>query len=145
MPEHKRHTEGSIFSMTNAERWAATEYLVEATRFEQFSLWMDWRKKCQMEAAGIGGLFTVGYLTVQTEEDLMEGGKTSYPMTVEVMFTPVAGHLVAFYNAASRVTDHIMVREWVERQCPPGTRHTDTFNFAQVLYDLGVQFKDPRR
>ena len=139
MTERIRHTDRTISRMTAEERWAATEYMVEATDLERFSIWETWHKRCELWNTGSGFLFTIGHLTVKTDEDLTEGGETRYPVTVCVLFLPVDGHVVAFYEAASLVVHHDMVRKLVTNQCPPGTRHTNASNFHLAIHDLGVK------
>ena len=140
----KRFTDHDIYRMSQAEQWANTTWLVEGTHEEQMGVWLRFNERCELWKSGSGWLYTVGHLTVQTDEDLVEGGSRRMPVTVEVTFVPVDGHVVCFYEAASRIVDHDMVRAYVEGKAPHAS-HTNATNFHHVIHGLGVELKEVRK
>jgi hypothetical protein len=96
-----------------AARLAATRFLVEATSFEQLTLWRDHasqspRKRdnaVQWEQLNDGVLQHVGFIAER-------------PICLSLLWARLNGHLVLFHHATSSAVDYEVINTWLERYCP---------------------------
>lgn len=105
-------------------------FVVEASRFEQQSLWEKWAQQStdhgkapiDWRDCGRGWLTQVGILDDR-------------PINLSIFGATLNGHNVLFYEAVSQVVDWKQIEEWFREHCWPkwdnGTRraHCDAANF----------------
>ena len=96
---------------------ADTEYFVEATDFERFSLWEKFADdsadfstydKVKWEQVCVGSMFQLGKLA-------------KMPVTFLLTWAKINGHLVAFWESPSMVTDGRMVEVFLNKLKKPTT------------------------
>lgn len=124
--------------MTGMKRIQATEYLVEATNFEQFIL-------RQQNSDGIewtedlipGEARTVGYIQVGPGPD----GKC--PIVVTLTWAILNEHRICFWDATSRMVDHHRIDTYFNRYLP-GVRRVSAGNFHVAFHALGLPTPDLR-
>jgi hypothetical protein len=139
----------------NQKQWIAeTAFLVESTSFEHQVLWEKW----SIEAVAKKEFITIPenrhrVLWEQLSPGFFQqiGKLGKHPVCVEVQFARIAGHVVAFYDATSRVVDHDMVKKWLEEtfkvpKWDSGTRvaQTNASNFHSCVHALEEQNKKAR-
>lgn len=94
------------------ERLNKVKFFVEATSFEQFSLWiynkyvMEDKKEWLEESHGFG--YRIGLIDEDTDK----------PVFVSFSFATIADKYICFYNATSRYVDHSMVENWLKTNFP---------------------------
>jgi hypothetical protein len=107
---------------------------VEADGYAQHMLWHQYHHKPHFDQPpmtweqGRSGLCEiVGYVA-------------DMPVNVSLYVNVVDGHRILFYDAVSRVVDHEMVREWLDKVLPDSARrpdgyinNTDATNFSNIL------------
>jgi hypothetical protein len=128
-------TESEIYRMEPEQLWPRVEWLVEATHEESFQIWREWHEKLNLWRAGSGHTIIIDYVDIRVH------GTRKFrkmPVAVCVMWHPVEGHLVGFYEATSLVADHDMVRAWLKKQAPKAG-HTNASNFHHVIHGLGLK------
>lgn len=128
-------TEQDTYRMVAEELFSRVTWLVEATHEETFQLWCHWHEKLDLWRAGIGHTFVVDYVDIRAHG---ERKFQKMPVAVRVLWHPVEGHLVGFYEATSLVVDHDMVQRWLEKVAPHAA-HTNASNFAHVFRGLGLK------
>ena len=126
---------------TAENRLKRTLFIVEATSFEQFSLWQQHSKTSDSRPSWAqvvdwkemdGWLVTVGKL-----------GKR--PCCVSMSWARIDGCLVMFYDQCSQVCDSIQTEKWLEKhfsgRYDNGTRRawTDAQNFGHCLSAIKEQ------
>ncbi len=103
---------------------------VEASSAEYHFLWKEYHDETfgQSWSENLSGIA----LTIGRVNDL--------PVCVSLRKSVVNGHLLVFYYATSRMVDHTMVDEWIQKIAPPTARHsdgrankTDAMNFTNVF------------
>jgi len=115
---------------------AETKFVVEATDNEMQSFWEKFSteamhprpefNKYKWEQINPGYVETVGELA-------------GFPVCISVFWFRINGVTVMFYDATSRVVDHQMIEEWLDKHCAPrwdkGTRlaRCNSNNFHHVL------------
>ena len=105
------------------------DFVVEATDTEQFLLWCrnDERKdgrKVSWEQISMGLLPTVGEFA-------------GFPVTVTLTWAIINGRKVCFYEAASRVVDYDMVKQFVRDYVASATASfSNAMNFHNTLLDI---------
>ena len=94
-------------------------YFVEATSFEQHSLWKTYHEKIEYEQ--IYDFFgdAIGEF----------GGQ---PIFVTFSFVKINGKLICFYDATSNVVNHQMVESYIKEKYK-GISLTDANNFGTAL------------
>lgn len=108
---------------------AATRFAVEATRFEQQTLWLKHHKELNWQDRSYGFGATVGRCA-------------DMPVVLSATFYIIQGHVVMFYEATSQVVDHRMVEAWVDAgvtaRWNSDTRRarTDANNFHLCIHAL---------
>lgn len=116
----------------------ATEYAVEATDFEKFSLWKQHNEKVSSWTNRLGGYsITLG---------IIEG----MPIVLSVVFEQIEDHLILFYTPTSQLVDWRMIEAWVEK-LPVVIKKggklgatTDAGNFIHCFHELDIpKQKDP--
>lgn len=117
----------------------ATEFVVEATRNEQFMLWQQHRHEVQWDQDHFGFGPQIGELDGR-------------PICMSLSWAVLNGHRIMFYEAISQVTDSEQVDAWLKANCNPtwqdGKRraHADAANFHLVLEFVGaLPPEDPER
>lgn len=118
---------------------AKAEFFVDADSFARQILWERFAKQSadlRVEKAG--------WPNVDWEQDGMGfsaviGWYGDHPVNVAFFGAKLNGKLVVFYEAVSRVTDSIMLEQWIKDRANPrwdnGTRpaFTDACNFHHCL------------
>ena len=114
------------------------KYMFEATDFERSRLFLEWHQRIRSwddrPETGLPTFVQVGDLA-------------GYPVTIRIVWARLDGHLVGFYSAESRLVDHRMIEDWIDKNfCPPmplgGThRRKNADNFQNGLLDLGITCK----
>lgn len=113
--------------MDKDPRFDDVVYRIEATDFEQLSLWKE------------NNDFPEGHhMKVKWEQDCLGfwreiGHIAGHPVCISCSFTKLNGKRIVFYNATSMVVDYAMVEEWINKQCPEGTHKTDPMNFGHCI------------
>jgi hypothetical protein len=108
-------------------RYAVTAFVVEATDFEQLTLWQQWHETVTWQQDNPGWLETVGH-------------NAGRPVCISVSWNVINGRHVMFYEATSQVVDHELVDAWLVANCNPkwdnGTRraHTNAMNFGHCIH-----------
>lgn len=136
--------------MTYEERWAKTEFVVEASHEEMFQIWKEWHKEVGFEQCSgwsheICSLYVVnpieqlgiGILKDPFHKATGPAGK-SMPLVVSISWQLIDGHLVAFYYACSILVHHGLVREYIDSMTPNGVKHTNASNFSHVIVGLKI-------
>lgn len=100
-------------------RFDKVKYVVEATCFEDMTLYREWNKKVKWESHTSGTLETVGELNDK-------------PVCFSACWASINGELVLFYHATSVVVDHDMIDKWLEDNCPNKKLKTNAMNFHIV-------------
>lgn len=126
---------------------AKTEYIVEATSFEQLCLWQSYAKQSPTHHSHAvdwkeyshGWLVTVGKLA-------------KMPVCISVSWAKLDGHFVMFYEATSEVVDHRKIRKWLKKYYKPSKQHkkadsnivdeTDANNFHLCIQHIDVLNKE---
>lgn len=109
-----------------------TMFVIEATSFEQQTLWEQFEGKMAWVHISEGRSFTVGKLA-------------GFPVCVRVSWARLNSQLVMFYDATSRVVDHEMVETFLKSKCNPkwdnGTRtsYTDANNFHHAIQAINAK------
>lgn len=118
-----------------AERWPGVRVLVEATSFEEHSLWLMHSKDGEQFIAHMRTtrLFkweqlSGGVLTQINDEPIM---------TVHLRPVRIDGRLLIFYDAPSKIVDYGIVDAWLDKQFS-GVRRVDANNFHNALNALGL-------
>lgn len=106
------------------EKWspdftAGTTYLVEATSFEQLTLWQQWHEKVEWKEHPQGKAPTVG---------LLDGR----PVVLCFFYAHLSGAKVMFWYATSQVVDYLMIDDYLKENFPDVPR-TDAMNFAHAV------------
>lgn len=130
-------------------------YFVEATGYEQLSIWQEFHKENDWVQDLCGFAQTIGYIDK----------KKTKPVVVSYAFAIVNGQRICFYEAVSRYVDHTMVEKHIEKNYPVrydnGHRRamSDAMNFdlravkdandkiqyvrmKKLLEDIGVVFDE---
>lgn len=112
--------------LTDEDR-TQTKWLVEATDFEQLTLWCKWsagNKATNLiwEQDCRGRIETIGKLNKK-------------PVAVCIFWYRIEGVAVGFYEATSVVVDHDMVRNWLEKTYPKA-QFTNASNFHHCAHDI---------
>lgn len=100
-------------------------FFIEATSFEQFSLWKEYHKESQWESNLLGFSMVIGFLDKAKKK----------PVNVSFTFVKIFDKLICFYDVVSRYSDSTMVEEWLWKNFPVkwdgGIRlaYTDANNF----------------
>ncbi len=87
--------------------FARTEFVVEASDFEQRALWREHHEMVKWESIGQGLVFNIGELF----------GKE---INLDVSWRKINGHVVLFFHCCSSIRDYEQVEEWVQRRLPDG-------------------------
>ena len=66
-------------------KFADTEYLVEATDYEQLALWKEWRHKVKWEEDTTGAIYTIGHLDY-------------WPICICFTWTKINGKRIVFFR-----------------------------------------------
>lgn len=125
-----------------AERWPKTVFVVEADDFAQFYLWRNHsHEHLEMNGRADGRFDGPRHKWEQMNPGyLVTIGKIKkMPVCVSVTWNKIDGYLVAFYEAVSRVVDHDMVRDWINKMTQPGVGHCNAMNFHLCLQEIEAQ------
>lgn len=120
---------------TAESRLAETLFIVEATSFEQFSLWEKYHDEYKWEQINGGWIVTVGTLDDR-------------PCCISTFWARINGQLVMFYYQCSQVTDSLQTDEWLEKNFngmwDNGHRRarTDAMNFHHCLHAIREKNKE---
>ncbi len=126
----------NAFSRLSAEdRLKQTVYLIEASHFEQFTLWDRWAagsKNCRRlhlkwEQSN-GYLVTVGHLDKR-------------PIVISMSWDIIEDHPVCFWEPTSELVDHKMIQNWFSKNYTAKTHDgryakTNADNFHHVTDEL---------
>jgi len=112
-------------------------YFVEATSFEQHSLWKEYHTKTEWEEIRDGFGEIIGEF----------GGK---PIFLTFSFINLYGKLICFYNPISTVVNYVIIENYFKAKYV-GVKTTDAKNFSDVInfckimkkqYIINYQIKD---
>lgn len=109
-------------------RFAATEYVVDATSTEQQALWWEWSEHYRVpwDAGRSGTMPTIGRVAGR-------------PIVVTVFWATVGPSLVAFVEGTSQLVDYQLVAAWEKAVFPclsRERRHSNAANFGNVIADI---------
>lgn len=113
------------------ERFAKTEFLVEAVGCEYMYLWRD-------NDEGRSG--KLPWVCDSMGLHIEVGKFHEHPVCISVRWATINGHLICFWEAVSRVVDIRLIASWFDENCDPrydmGTRQarTNAMNFHNVLW-----------
>lgn len=121
--------------MPDDHRFAATEYVVDATHEESFGLWFRWGEHYRIpwEQDSRGWMRQIGAI-----------GKR--PIVVSVFWSRIGRALVAFVEMTSQIADYEMMERWEHAAFPcMGTfgRHSDAANVGNILSDIRTRYDEP--
>lgn len=103
-------------------------YMVEATSYEQLSLWQKHHEELDWQEVSRGGpMFNLGELSGR-------------PIVVCVNIFSIHGRNVLFYNPTSQVVDWAMVEDFLEKSWPTVPK-TDAMNFFNAVHSIREQNK----
>jgi hypothetical protein len=115
-----------IDGIADDPRFAETEFVVEATSYEQLCLWRETHESWPWEQDHRGIGLTIGHVG-------------EFPVCLSLSWVRVGGRLILFWTAVSRITDYAMADEWFQDHCNPRwdrrrrRAFTDAMNFHHVL------------
>jgi hypothetical protein len=111
------------------ERFARTQYVVEATSYEYMCLWRenrnDFPESMPWDEDGLGKSVFIGTV----------GG---HPVILECRWATINGRLIMFWNSPSMVTHFGIISGWLKMYCNPFTSDNrearcNAMNFHQCL------------
>ncbi len=109
--------------MDSDERFASTEYFVEATSFERGTLLFrnGLGDKYTVEEDRLGKIFTIGHLD-------------NRPVALDFFWAKINGCRICFYNSESQVVDWKMIEDSLSKQFSVyREHHTNADNFHHAL------------
>jgi len=109
-------------------------FAVEATSQEMHGLWLEWSEDALIHGFGSPKSRRVPWEQISLGYGHEIGKFHGHPVFVAISFNVVAGRLIAFYEATSRVVEHDMVRKWTETEFPASRGHTNATNFSHAVY-----------
>ncbi len=115
------------YKMTSEEKLKSSVFFIEATSFEQFSLWKEYHDKIPWKEDPLGFSQIIGHLSKKR------------PVNVSFTFAEIFGKRICFYEAVSRFVDHTMIENFLDTNYPVkysnGTRiaRTDADNFHLAI------------
>lgn len=101
---------------TLEEALTNTEYVVEATRFEQSTLWEKYHGMINWKDHLGGWLPTVGFYH-------------NKPICISTFFTTINGVLVLFWHDTSLVVNFELIEQYLEDKCHKARSFDDVNNF----------------
>jgi hypothetical protein len=112
-------------------RYAETEYLVKATDCESLNAWrwyaddppLSGRKPIEWLQTNPGAWYEVGKLA-------------GFSVCVTLSWDWIGGALVCWWNMTSRVTDSVMVEEWLAKKMPNVKQRSDAMNFGNIIWAI---------
>lgn len=116
------------FSEEHKDKFKDVVFAIEATSFEQLSLWQlnekskyikSWEQRFQ------GWTIVIGHVG-------------NMPVAVCLTYAKLNGHKVVFYEATSEIVDHDMVRKWIDHYNPNQSNHANAMNFGQCYSYVGA-------
>lgn len=123
---------------TPEDRLKETFFIVEATSFEQHSLWSNYAKESDHRLYNHKGLkweqMDGWMVTVGTLDDR--------PVCMSLSWVRIEGELVMFWYMCSQVTDSLMAEAWIDKyftgRWDGGTRSagTDAQNFHHCIHAI---------
>lgn len=111
---------------------AATEFWIEADSFAGHALWREWHERLEWRQEGRGQMLNIGMFY-------------NRPVSLNLWWHYLDGHLVCMYDCCSQVADYAMVEKWVcekigERRTLEGRwPHCDAMNFHNCLLGLNIK------
>lgn len=130
-------------SLSDEDRFKATEYFVEATHDETHGIWSRFVDKPYKECRPLnweqldGIMHTIVYVSIQYDDQ--PGVIKRMPICVSIMWNLVDGHLMAFYEACSMVVDHDVVKEFINEKSNSNVNiRTDSTNFHLALHHCKI-------
>ncbi len=117
--------------ITDKDR-AKTQWLIEASRFEQLVLWEKWSAENKAtnlvwESDNRGVIETIGELA-------------NRPVAVSIFWVKIEDFIVGFYEATSVVVDYDMVRKWLKKSFPEA-QFANAMNFHLCAHDISYKKK----
>lgn len=120
--------------MREIETLRDCDAVVTASHDEYLGLWMRWahdsgwscdyaRRRFRWQQYSVGWWRKIGEVAGR-------------PICVSVMFAEVEGRAIAFVDGCSKLVDHAMIREWIEREAGLSDRAVpivDAANFHNAL------------
>lgn len=116
---------------TLEELLTTAQFVVEATSFEQRTLWERWSDRVHWEEHSRGWLETIGEVNGR-------------PVNLVIHPARLNGCVVLFYEAVSQVVDWKQIEDWFKSHCWPKwdkdirRAHCDAANFHHCLEVVGV-------
>lgn len=111
-------------------RCRRTEYLVKATSCEHLGEWSRFAKESERRPRGVepvewvqtnpGTLFTIAKVKGR-------------PICVNLSWDWIAGALVCFWEATSRLVDYDLVEPWLKEKLPNVRQQSDAMNFHNIV------------
>ncbi len=120
----------SIYPPVDIAQLSRVFAAVEATNFEQMALYQTWspaqsvgvhaREIRVWEEDSVGLLLTIGTFA-------------DHPVSIQIRFVTLDGHLVMFWESPSQITNHLMVDQWLNTYVGTEHRATDTFHTTDCM------------
>jgi hypothetical protein len=84
-----------------------------------------------------GTMHVISHVTIQYDDK--PGIVERIPICVSIMWNLVDGHLMAFYEACSRVVDHNVVKKFIDEKSNSNVRiRTNSTNFHLALHHCKI-------
>lgn len=93
-----------------------TSLVVEATSFEAFALWQNYKSEVKEWKQEPGTLIQIGEFS-------------GNPICVQIMWEIIDSKRVLFWEATSRIADFDMINEFFKCNCPKAVIIDNAFNF----------------
>jgi hypothetical protein len=114
------------------------EFMVQATEFELRCLKETWQHQ----------IFSWEYApkTLGLPETANLGSVAGVPITIDIIWVCVGGHVIGFYRPTSRIVDYDMIERWIDSALAPRrgenlTLRTGADHFWGVIETLGIDLK----
>lgn len=104
------------------ERIAKAIYIVEATSFEEMTLWEERREEFDWQEDRAGYFANLGDWHKK-------------PVCLSIKFARLMGLEIIFWEDTSMVVNHQMIDDWFKKIAPDVPR-TNAMNFAHALHEI---------
>jgi hypothetical protein len=129
--------------LSDEDRFKATEFFIEATGEETLGIWKQYVDRPYENCRSLnwdqfdGTMHVISHVTIQYDDK--PGIVERIPICVSIMWNLVDGHLMAFYEACSRVVDHNVVKKFIDEKSNSNVRiRTNSTNFHLALHHCKI-------
>lgn len=107
---------------TLEECLAGADIIVEATQFEEMTLWELSSGDLHWQYHNGGWLPTVGYIYKK-------------PICISTMFATISNKFVLFWHPTSRMVDHAKIDDYFKKHCREDVKHVECYSFSPQLFN----------